>query len=91
MRPVLKPVLSPSSRFADSFAEAGCAQLDMAEDQQAMEVALRVLTAISTKLDPEPADVERLRQLEPQEVTLPIDELACAVIRRYGKTAGARG
>jgi hypothetical protein len=63
----------------------------MAEDQQAMELALRVLTAISTKRDPEPADVETLRQLEPREANLPIDELACAVIKRYGKPAGARG
>ena len=62
----------------------GAHKSDMSEeDRQAMEVALRVLMAFATTgRDPDPADVERLRQLEPRKATLPIDELAREVIER---------
>jgi hypothetical protein len=49
----------------------GCAQLDRDEDRQTIEVALRMLLAITKMRDPEPADVEMLRQLEPREATRP--------------------
>jgi hypothetical protein len=83
-------VPSPSSRFADLFPDARCAQLDVVyEDRQVVEVALRVLMAITAKQEPERADVETLRKLELREATLPIDELACAVVTRYRKNSGS--
>jgi hypothetical protein len=50
---------------------------------QAMEVALRVLTALTEKRNPHPADVNRLRTIvDGSSRDLPLDELACEVIQR---------
>jgi hypothetical protein len=47
-----------------------------------MELALRVLTAITQKHNPNPEDVERLRrEVARDKADLPIDELACEVIQ----------
>jgi len=46
----------------------------------AMQVALRVLTAINERHNPAPEDLEELRRLLP-EIDLPSDELACKVVQ----------
>jgi hypothetical protein len=48
-----------------------------------MELALRVLTALTEKRHPDPADVERLHTMaEASTRGLPLDELACEVIQK---------
>jgi hypothetical protein len=48
-----------------------------------MQTALTVLIACTERRDPQPADVELLRKHAlPYEIDLPIDELACEIIRR---------
>jgi hypothetical protein len=48
-----------------------------------MELALRVLAALTQKRHPNPADVHRLRTIaETGARELPLDELACEVIQR---------
>jgi hypothetical protein len=47
---------------------------------EAMTVAMRVLHSINMKRHPDPKDVAELRRLEPLEITLNLDELACGVI-----------
>ena len=50
-------------------------------DSEAMEIALRVLTAIISRQSPNPADVEELRRLAPSLADVPVDELAREVVR----------
>jgi hypothetical protein len=45
-----------------------------------MQLALRVLTSLTDKRHPEPADVESLQSKVPNSESMPLDELACAVI-----------
>ena len=48
----------------------------------AMQTAMRVLSAITERRAPAPADVEELRNLsEGKAKDLPLDELACEVIQ----------
>src|SRR5579871_4097470 len=47
-----------------------------------MQLALRVLNAITNHRDPEPADVEELHRLAPSEQGISIDELACRVVTK---------
>ena len=54
----------------------------MGEGRAALTVALRVLTAITEKRGPNPADVEELRRLAPLSSQASIDELACDVIQQ---------
>ena len=51
---------------------------------QAMELALRVLTALTEKRDPDPEDANRLRAIAAvaRVRELPLDELACEVIQQ---------
>jgi hypothetical protein len=53
----------------------------MQQSLAAMNVALRVLTALTEKRHPDPADVEELRRLAPLHADCPLDELACDVIQ----------
>jgi hypothetical protein len=53
----------------------------MEQSTQAMRVALRVLEAITARRDPEEPDIEELRHLAPLSADMPLDELACAVVR----------
>jgi len=46
----------------------------------AMETALRVLTAFADKHTPNPVDGEALRRLALKQTNVPLDELACEVI-----------
>ncbi len=46
-----------------------------------MQVALRVLTAITDRREPDAADVEQLRRLAPPRKYDSLDEMACDVIR----------
>jgi hypothetical protein len=46
-----------------------------------MLLALRVLTAINERKNPDPTDVEKLRKLAPEGANRPVDELACEVIQ----------
>jgi len=49
----------------------------------AMKTALRVLTAITEKRQPDPADVTLLRSYAgPQAKDVPLDEFACAIIQQ---------
>ena len=55
----------------------------MAESMDAMQVALRVVIALSEKHEPYPADVDALRRFAPLlPDTAPIDEVACEVIQQ---------
>jgi len=49
---------------------------------QAMKTAMRVLSAINEKREPDAADLEELRSLAPLLANLPPDELACDVIKQ---------
>jgi hypothetical protein len=49
-----------------------------------MEAALRVLTAITEKADPSPADIGAIQAFAP-DIFLPPDELACEVVKRAMK------
>lgn len=57
----------------------------------AMKTALRVLTAIVERQNPNAVDVEELRQYSPSHPNAPPDELACEVIQEaLKKRAAAR-
>jgi hypothetical protein len=49
--------------------------------QAAMKTALRVLTAYTEKRQPDPEDVAALRHYAPHLANLPMDELACELIK----------
>ena len=51
------------------------------ENLDAIETARRVLFALASKHDPDPADVDKLRRLAPPWAKLPADELAANVIQ----------
>jgi len=55
------------------------------ESLAAMQVALRVLTAISQRTDPDPADLDLLRSYSPLLSSAPPDELACEVIQQAAR------
>jgi hypothetical protein len=52
------------------------------ESIEALKTALRVLTAISERTNPEPADIETLKSYAPLLADAPDDELACDVIQQ---------
>jgi hypothetical protein len=54
----------------------------MAQSIEAMQTALRTLTALTEKRDPDAADLDALRTYAPQLAGLPADELACEVIQQ---------
>jgi hypothetical protein len=54
----------------------------MRDSLEAMKTALRVLTAICEKRQPDPADVQDLRHYAPLLAHCPIDEVACEVIHQ---------
>ena len=60
----------------------------MVESVEAMQIALRVLTALTEKIAPDPADVEALRRLAPSRDHAHLDELACEVIQQALKRRG---
>ena len=53
----------------------------MEHSLQAMTVALRVLTALNEKRNPDAADVTELRRFVQAPPGQPLDELACDAIR----------
>ena len=54
----------------------------MLQSLAAMKTALRVLTALSEKRAPDPADVDTLTNYAPLLWNLSVDELACDVIQQ---------
>ena len=63
----------------------------MEKSLDAMQTALRVLSALTEKRRPDPADVEQLRNFAPLLADGPLDELACDVIQQaLSHRAGAR-
>ena len=48
----------------------------------AMKTALRVLTAINERYEPDPTDAEELRQYTPLRADTPLDEVAFTVIQQ---------
>jgi len=68
----------------------------LTQPSETLKLALRVLTTIIDRRYPEPNDVAALRSLAPCAGPLPIDELACEVIkgavqlRAAARAAGAR-
>ena len=56
--------------------------ISMKDNLAAMQTALRVLTAITEKHEPDTADIEELRRLTPSLAAMPPDELACGVIQQ---------
>jgi hypothetical protein len=69
--------------MTSSMWESG--HLDMGyysqHSSEILELALRVLTAITDKCYPDPADVAALRRLAPFAGPMPVDELACELIQ----------
>jgi hypothetical protein len=65
------------------------------ESTMLMHTALAVLTAYTEHRHPQPADVDLLKKHAlPSEADLPIDELACEIVRRelaVRKAAAAAG
>jgi hypothetical protein len=61
----------------------------MQEGLNALKTALRVLTAITEKRPPDPFDVYELFGYAPLLREMPLDELACAVIRHATKAVKA--
>jgi hypothetical protein len=55
---------------------------NMQQSMQQMLVAVRVLDALTARRNPDPQDVEHLREIAPEMATAELDELACAVIHR---------
>jgi hypothetical protein len=53
----------------------------MQQGLDAIKLALRVLTAITDKQNPDASDVQWLRQYAPLLADLPPDELACEVVQ----------
>ena len=54
----------------------------MERSLDAMKVAMRVLTALSDKRTPDPADIKTLNEFAPLLRDLSPDELACDVIQQ---------
>jgi len=52
----------------------------------AMEAALRVLAAVTSRRDPDIADVAAIRSYAPDVADLPPDALACEVVYRVRQT-----
>ncbi|HKE20917.1 MAG TPA: hypothetical protein VKB88_00925 [Bryobacteraceae bacterium] len=52
----------------------------MGESLAAIDVALRVLTAVMEHGQPDPGDVQELRRLTPVEDYSSVDNMACTVI-----------
>jgi hypothetical protein len=52
------------------------------ESMAALKTALRVLTAISERHEPDQSDLEELRRYLPLLSQAPIDEVACEVIQQ---------
>ena len=61
----------------------------MQQSLEAMQLALRVLTAVTEKRYPDPEDVAQLRQLAPDAAAQTPDELACHVIQSALKQRAA--
>ena len=53
----------------------------MQQSFDAMKLALRVLEAVNERREPDSQDVAGLRALAPLIANLPLDELACEVMR----------
>lgn len=60
------------------------------EHLAAMQIAVRVLTAIGARTAPDPADVHFLRTYAPKLTGLATDELACEVIQQVLKKDKAK-
>jgi hypothetical protein len=60
----------------------------MQNNNASMKTALRVLTAITDRMEPAPTDVAELHRLAPECPELSIDELATEVIHRALKIRG---
>ena len=61
---------------------------------ETLEVAVRVLMAITSRRNPEPDDVAALHRLAPCAGPMPLDELACELIQealQHRKTRRAMG
>jgi hypothetical protein len=61
----------------------------MQQSLEAMQLALRVLTALTEKRYPDPEDLAHLRQLAPDAAAKKPDELACEVIQNALKHRAA--
>jgi undecaprenyl pyrophosphate synthase len=54
----------------------------MEPSKAAMKAALRVLTALSERQEPDPADIDELHWYVPSDGNRPLDELVCDAIQR---------
>jgi hypothetical protein len=54
----------------------------MSDNISAIKAALRVLMAITDRVEPPPTDVAELHRIAPECADLPLDELACELVRR---------
>ena len=54
----------------------------MEPSKAAMKAALRVLTALNERQEPDPSDVDELHWYAPSDAARPLDELVCDAIQR---------
>jgi hypothetical protein len=54
----------------------------MEPSKAAMKAALRVLTALNERQEPDPSDVDELHWYAPSDAERPLDELVCDAIQR---------
>jgi hypothetical protein len=59
------------------------------QDWTVLELALRVLVAVTEGNDPDPGDLNYLREVAPELIGVPADELACEVVSRLRSPANA--
>ena len=59
-------------------------------DSATLRIAIRVLTAITDRQNPEPDDISSLVRYAPDLKNLPSDGLACAIIQRALKAREER-
>jgi len=60
----------------------------MSDDISTMKSAIRVLMAITDRVEPTPTDVAELHRIAPECSDLPLDELACELVQRALKKRG---
>jgi hypothetical protein len=57
----------------------------MRQSVEAMNVALRVLGAITAGCQPDWGDIQELHRLAPSNGDMPLDQVACLVVEKYLK------
>ncbi len=74
---------SPLETLPDALSAISHDPFGVQAGLEEMQLALRVLTAITMNVEPDAGDLKKLAELAPPHLSgLPPDELACYVIKR---------